>query len=155
MRDRATSDERLVNALTKISPRTDWASRALTLLALSVSVLALATSKRALWLSGSMETHSERRLMLDAVQREPRFELRWWDPYYTGPLKKRPPVDRVHNQKIDVGTIYIYLPEDGRKKYPIGVHLSARLALVRDRIKGWMIKRKEPAAFEHPVEPTL
>jgi hypothetical protein len=153
--DRAATDERLINALARTSPKTDWVGRALTLLVLGISILALVTSKRSVWLSGSMETHSERRLMLDAVQREPRVELRWWDPYYTGPLKKRPPADRVHNQKIDISTIYIYLPKDERKKYPIGVHLSARLALVRDRIKGWMVKRKESAAFEYPVEPTL
>ena len=90
-----------------------------------------------------------------------KWPLRWIDkPTMVGsllhwPLKKRPPADRVHNQKIDISTIYIYVPENERKKYPIGVRLSARLALVRDRIKGSMIKRKEPTAFEYPVEPTL
>jgi hypothetical protein len=71
--------------------------------------------RRANWLNGALESHSE--LMLRLKAEEMGKSVVWWDPTNEGPEKKRPPGDRRHKHPVTTEPVYIYLPEDLRR-YP-------------------------------------
>lgn len=82
-------------------------------MAITVSILALILSAyavfrvqaTAIWLSGSLETHSQTRLQLEAKEKGVR--VIWWDKSHYG----RPPREHEHNTTADMGdVIYLMVP---------------------------------------------
>lgn len=71
--------------------------------------------RRANWLNGALESHSE--LMLRLRAEELGKPVIWWDPTHDGPEKKRPPSERNHLNPVQTEVVYPYLPEDLRR-YP-------------------------------------
>lgn len=71
--------------------------------------------KRANWLNGALESHSEAMLRLRAE--ELGKKVVWWDPTNDGPVKKRAPVSTVHGESAVADTVYIFVPEQSRR-YP-------------------------------------
>jgi len=95
---------------------TDWIMVVLTLIIAFFTFLVWKVYDRIAWLTGAMESHSEIMLRIEArrgIKGKP-IKLVAWDPTIEPP----PNTKRKHRQKIDVKTIYVYLPLSQRKNKP-------------------------------------
>lgn len=70
--------------------------------------------RRANWLSGALESHSE--VMLRLKAEELGKTVIWWDPTHDGLIKQRPPIDRAHAQIARTDEpVYLYVPLEQRR----------------------------------------
>lgn len=67
------------------------------------------------WFTGSMESHSETMLRIEAKRgmNDKPIKLVWWDPTI-----EPPPIKREHGQEVDMEIIYVFLPPGQRKNKP-------------------------------------
>lgn len=95
---------------------TDWIIAGLTLIIAVFTFLVWRVYRRIAWLTGSMETHSDLMLRLQALKGgadgKP-IELVWWDPT----IEAAPGV-REHGKPVDMKRIHIYLPLELRRNKP-------------------------------------
>ncbi len=95
---------------------TDWIIAGLTLIIAVFTLLVWRVYRRIAWLTGSMETHSDLMLRLQALRGgadgKP-IELVWWDPT----IEDAPGV-REHGKPVDMKRIHIYLPLELRRNKP-------------------------------------
>ena len=92
-----------------------WVTVLLTLVITFLTFLVWKTYERISWFTGSMETHSDLMLRIEArrgINGEP-IKLLWWDP-----TTEDTPAEKKHGQEIDLNTIYIYLPPNMRRHKP-------------------------------------
>jgi radical SAM superfamily enzyme YgiQ (UPF0313 family) len=71
--------------------------------------------ERIAWLTGSMESHSNLMLQIEArrgIKDGEPIKVVWWDPTIGGV-----PKEREHGMQVDLDTIYVYLPEEMRSKH--------------------------------------
>ena len=93
----------------------DWIMIILTLVIAIFTFLVWKVYDRIAWLMGSMETHSDLILRIEAKRgiNDAPIKLLWWDPTIEAiPTKKQ------HGEEIDLSTIYIYLPPEMRRHKP-------------------------------------
>lgn len=64
--------------------------------------------RRANWLNGALESHSELMLRLKAEERGKKVV--WWDPTYESSVKQPPPTKPVHGESAPLDKIYVYVP---------------------------------------------
>lgn len=122
--ERARSDAQTIRSLADPSPKwTDYGGLIFGLSAFVVSVLALFVSQRSAWFTGSMETHSQIALELEAMKNK--VELRWWDPQYAGPKKTYPPSKKQHDQPFERKVVYVFVPTRERKKHSMLEYVKA------------------------------
>jgi len=95
---------------------TDWIIAGLTFVIALFTCLVWRTYSRIAWLTGSMETHSDLMLRLQALKGgadgKP-IDLVWWDPNIADP-----PGVREHDKPVDMNRIHIFLPPKLRRKKP-------------------------------------
>lgn len=92
-----------------------WVTVLLTLVIAVFTFLVWKVYERIAWFTGSMETHSDLMLRIEArrgINGEP-IKLLWWDPTI-----EKIPAKREHGQELDLSTIYIYLPLEMRRNKP-------------------------------------
>ena len=96
---------------------TNWIMIFLTLVIAFFTFLVWKVYERMAWLTGSMETHSDLMLRIEArrgIDNTP-IKLVWWDPTIEPPRIKR-----EHGSEVDLSVIHIYLPLGERKNRPTG-----------------------------------
>ena len=95
---------------------TNWINVVLTFFVIIITYLVLKVYLKIAWFTGSMESHSEVMLRIEAkrgINHQP-IKLMWWDPTIAPP-----PVKREHGQEeVDLSTVYMYLPLDQRRNNP-------------------------------------
>jgi len=95
---------------------TDWIIAGLTFIIAIFTFLVWRVYRRIAWLTGSMETHSDLMLRLQALiggaDGKP-IELIWWDPT----IEDAPGV-REHGKPVEMKRIHIYLPLELRRNKP-------------------------------------
>lgn len=92
-----------------------WVTVLLTLVITFLTFLVWKTYEQIAWFTGSMETHSDLMLRIEArrgINGEP-IRLLWWDPTI-----ENTPAEKKHGQEVDLSTIYIYLPLEMRRNKP-------------------------------------
>ena len=93
----------------------EWIMVGLTLVIAMFAFLVWKTYYRIEWFTGSMETHSELMLQIEArrgINGEP-IKLEYWDPTIVKSPKKK-----QHGQEVDLSVIYIGLPLEMRRNKP-------------------------------------
>jgi hypothetical protein len=96
---------------------TDWIIAVLTFVIALFTCLVWRAYRRIAWLTGSMETHSDLMLRLQALKGDADgkpIELVWWDPTIADP-----PGVREHGKPVDMKRIHIFLPPKLRWKKPL------------------------------------
>jgi hypothetical protein len=73
-------------------------------------------AERANWLTGAMESHSTRQLMIAA--REQGIKAMWWDRSRYGPFPSLALIK--HDEEVNLEKIYFDLPPDLRKQSDTG-----------------------------------
>jgi hypothetical protein len=89
-----------------------WITVIATLVIAFLTFLVWKVYERMAWLTGAMETHSDLMLRIEAqrgINGEP-IKLVWWDPTIG-----KTPTKKEHGQRIDLSTIYVYLPLEMRQ----------------------------------------
>ena len=124
--------ELLTVLASKESKLTDYATIAVAIIALFISILAWKINKQIAWFTGAMESHSTKTLMLKATEND-NITMKWWDPFAKGP-KKEWPTEAKHDEEVELTTIYFGVPVQERTKHSC----LARLKVWGESILGWL-----------------
>ena len=87
----------------------------LTFLIVVITVLVFLVYERIEWLTGAMESHSDKLLKIEALRGvgEESIKLTWWDPTLGDPTPSP-----EHNQEITMDQIFFMLPPHLRDSQP-------------------------------------
>ena len=105
----------------------NWLLVFLTLLLVVLTYLVWKVYEQIAWLTGSMETHSDLMLRIEAlrgIDNKP-IELIWWDPTI-----EDPPIFPEHGKPVELKRIHIFVPPELRhRKQRIGKRLRRLFSL--------------------------